>query len=189
MTNIFTEVKNCSLCQDSLPKPPNPVVQLNKHAKILIIGQAPGRMAHDNSKPFSDASGERLRGWLGVSEEVFYNPLNFAIMPMSFCYPGKGSSGDLPPLKRCAPHWHARLNAELKMAELTLLVGQYAQRYYLPNYQGVTHAVRNEGSAQKQLLCVPHPSPRNHFWVRKNTWFETDVLPRLQTRVKEVLNF
>ncbi len=188
LPDLLDQIHACTLCQASLPLPPRPVLQAGSGARILIVGQAPGLRAHDTATPWNDPSGERLRSWLQVSREQFYNPDLFAIVPMGFCYPGKGRSGDLPPRPECAPHWHARLLEQLPSIGLTLLIGQYAQRYYVPGPQvSLTERVRNGRNLPDNLLPLPHPSPRNIRWFRNNPWFDAEVVPELRRRVGALL--
>ncbi|MGB7815725.1 MAG: uracil-DNA glycosylase family protein [Methylotenera sp.] len=157
-------------------------------ARILIAGQAPGRKVHETGMPFNDASGDRLRSWLGISREVFYDATQVAILPMGFCFPGTGKSGDLPPRPECAPAWRAALLAHLKNLELTLVIGQYAQAYHLPGeVASVTEAVRAWRKDWPQTVPLPHPSPRNNLWLKRNPWFEEELVPALRKRVSEVL--
>ncbi|MEM6630737.1 MAG: uracil-DNA glycosylase family protein [Bacteroidota bacterium] len=158
-------------------------------SKIVIISQAPGRVVHENGVPWQDKSGNNLRRWLGVDNDVFYNTANFAILPMGFCFPGTGKSGDLPPRKECAPQWHSLLRPQLHSVQLTLLVGQYAQKYYLKDQRekNLTETVRNFGRYLPAFFPLPHPSPRNNIWQKKNAWFLREVLPELGRRVNEIL--
>jgi uracil-DNA glycosylase len=166
-----------------------PVVQLHPRARILIAGQAPGRKVHASGVPFDDASGDRLRDWLGVTRVEFYDPERFAIVPMGFCYPGTGSSGDLPPRPECAPAWRERVLAQLQEIRLTLVIGQYAQAYHLPDGpRTVTEAVRDWRSHWPTAIALPHPSPRNNLWMARNKWFGSDVLPELRARVRTLLS-
>lgn len=164
------------------------MLQLHPRARILVAGQAPGRKVHESGVPFADASGDRLRDWLGVSREVFYNPQQVAILPMAFCFPGSGKSGDLPPREECAPAWREKLLGQLENLKLTLVVGQYAQAYHLPcAAESVTAAVQSWLNHWPHIVPLPHPSPRNNIWLRRNPWFEKELLPRLKTRVEKVL--
>ena len=186
---LLHEVRACTLCAKELPLGPRPVLQLDPRARVLIAGQAPGRRVHESGVPFQDASGERLRDWMGVSPEVFYDPAQIAILPMGFCYPGTGRSGDLSPRPECAPAWRERLLAQLRRLELTLVIGQYAQEYHLAAAQGasLTETVRAWRDYWPERLPLPHPSPRNNLWLRKNPWFEKEVLPALRRRVRSLL--
>lgn len=154
---------------------------------MLIIGQAPGSRVHASGIPWDDPSGERLRDWIGVGSDQFYTDPRLAIMPMGFCYPGRGKSGDLPPRKECAPQWHEPLLAAMPEVELVLLIGLYAQKYYLDDgFSTLTERVRAQGCTQ-QYLSLPHPSPRNQIWLKKNPWFDSDILPLLKNRVAKIL--
>ena len=158
-------------------------------ARINIVGQAPGVKAEQTRLYWNDKSGDRLREWLGVDREIFYHSDLFAVIPMDFYYPGKGKSGDLPPRKGFAEKWHPQILADLPTIELTLLIGQYAQKYYLPeNTLNVTETVQNYAKFLPHFLPLVHPSPRNQLWLAKNPWFEQEVVPRLQQRVKEILS-
>lgn len=185
---LLREVRACVLCAAHLPLGPRPVLQLHRGARILVAGQAPGRKVHASGRPFTDASGDRLRDWLGVDESTFYDPERLAIMPMGFCYPGTGRSGDLPPRPECAATWRAALLAKLPALELTLVIGQYALAYHLPEATGsLTETVRDWRRHWPTLVPLPHPSPRNNLWLRNNPWFERDVLPALRARVRTLL--
>lgn len=184
------ELKACQHCALILPLGPNPVVQISPHAKILIIGQAPGTKAHQTGIPFNDASGDRLRLWLNIGREQFYNEKEIAIMPMGFCYPGRHpKGGDLPPIAACAPLWHSKTLAYLPNIQLTLLVGQYSQAYYLRDKakKTLTETVKSWRDFLPTYFPLPHPSWRNNGWCRANDWFEAEALPQLQTRVHSIL--
>lgn len=186
LTQLLDEVRRCDLCAADLVDGVNPVVQANEQARLLIIGQAPGLRVHKSGVPWDDASGERLRRWLGLDKTVFYGNL-VAIIPMGFCYPGKGKSGDLPPRKECALAWHSKLRAQLPHIQLTILIGQYAQNYYLPNPQKtLTATVQNFREYLPKFLVLPHPSPRNNIWLAKNPWFEKEALPVLRERINNL---
>lgn len=185
---LIDKIRACTLCKERLPQPPKPILQLTGSAPILIAGQAPGIRAHEQGKAFSDPSGVRLRSWLGVSENEFYNPSNFAIVPMGFCYPGTGKNGDLPPLPLCAQTWRADIMTQLKNRKLTLVLGQYAMNYHSKRrYKTVTEAVEDWRSSWPEQLILPHPSPRNNRWFKRNPWFEQDVIPQLQARVRQLV--
>lgn len=186
---LLAEIHACTVCQSELPLGANPIVQLSAPSKIALVSQAPGAIAHGKSLPFQDASGRTLRSWLGVDEETFYKPDNFAIVPIGFCYPGKGKSGDLPPRSACALLWHKRVWEQLTNVQLTILIGQYAQQYYLPNArrQTLTETVQNYQSYLPTYFPLVHPSPRNGIWQRKNLWFEAEVVPQLQELVRRIL--
>ncbi|SFC72978.1 uracil-DNA glycosylase family protein [Pseudoalteromonas denitrificans] len=196
LENLIEQVKFCTLCQENLPLGPRPVIQLSHKSKILIAGQAPGLKVHKTGLPFNDASGDRLREWLGVTQEVFYDDTQFAILPMGFCYPGKGKSGDLPPRAECASTWREKLLNELKNIELTIVIGQYAQAYHLPKSSNnvlkkmskkVTDNVKNWQDFWPQIIPLPHPSPRNNIWLKRNPWFKAELLPPLKDRVHSIL--
>jgi uracil-DNA glycosylase len=185
---LLAEVRACRLCEAHLPLGPRPVLQLQAGARILIAGQAPGRKVHASGLPFDDASGERLRAWMGIGREVFHDAARIAIVPMGLCYPGTGRSGDLPPRPECAPAWRAALLAHLTRVELTLVIGRYAQAWHLPEAgASVTEAVGAWRSRWPQLVALPHPSPRNNLWFARHPWFEADLVPELQRRVAQVL--
>lgn len=175
----------CTLCEAYLPLGPRPVVRAGAGAKLLVIGQAPGTKVHASGIPWDDPSGKRLRQWLQMSDVTFYDPEQVAIMPMGFCYPGKGKSGDLPPRPECAPTWHPRLLRHLPNIELVLLIGQYAQGRYLQDaHKTLTERVRAFADCPEGFLPLPHPSPRNQLWLKKNPWFEAEVLPSLRARLQ-----
>lgn len=182
-------ISRCTTCSAHLPHGIRPVLAAHPQSKVAIIGQAPGSVVHRTGVPWDDKSGERLRHWLGVTNEVFYDPQNFALLPMGFCYPGKGKSGDLPPRPECAPQWHTRLLDELANLQLILLVGSYAQNYYLrASAKGtLTETVRNFKSYLPKFLPLPHPSPRNNIWLKRNAWFEEELLPTLREKISHHL--
>ena len=187
LRDLLAEVQGCTLCAQALPHGVRPIVQIHGEARLLIAGQAPGRRVHESGVPFDDPSGDRLREWLGVSRQTFYDPRQIAILPMGFCYPGTGKSGDLPPRPECAPAWRERLLAHLDRLELVLVVGQYAQEYHLPERRRtVTETVRAWRDAWPRVVPLPHPSPRNNLWLRRNPWFETELLPALRQRVGDL---
>ncbi|WP_075989047.1 uracil-DNA glycosylase family protein [Vibrio fluvialis] len=177
LCDLLREVRQCRVCEPVLPLGANPVIQAHEEARILIIGQAPGIRVHESSIPWNDPSGDRLRQWLNVDKETFYDPKQIAIMPMGLCYPGKGKSGDLPPRKECAPQWHQKVLAQLPNIEITLLIGQYAQNYYLKDKPStLTDTVRQWQRWAPHYIPLPHPSPRNTLWLKKNPWFEDEVV-------------
>lgn len=185
---LVQQVRACTVCREVLPLGPRPVVQLSKTSRILVVGQAPGRKVHDTGLPFNDPSGDRLRQWMGLSREQFYDDRLLAILPMGFCFPGTGKSGDLPPRPECADTWRQVLLERLEHIELTLVIGQYAQAWHLPdNRKSVTENVRAWRSYWPAMLPMPHPSPRNIRWLKTNPWFEGEVVPRLQARIRELL--
>jgi len=187
LETLVDEIRACRVCADHLPLGPRPVVRMAQSAQILIIGQAPGTKVHESGVPWNDASGDRLRAWMSVERDVFYDEQRIAIMPMGFCYPGRAlNGGDLPPRPECASLWHDRLRALLPNIGLTLLVGGYAQKHYLgPIYRKtMTETVRHGLEYGPGILPLPHPSWRNSAWIKKNSWFESKVLPELRRRVR-----
>ena len=186
---LLGEVRACRICEAHLPNPPRPVLRASPSASLLIVGQAPGRRVHATGIPWNDPSGDLLREWLRLTRDAFYDERRIAIIPVGFCYPGSGESGDLPPRPECAPHWHPRLRAQLPGIRLTLLVGSYAQAYYLGERRKKTLAetVRARGEYLPEFFPLPHPSPRNRRWMKNNAWFDRDVVPQLRRRVKACL--
>jgi uracil-DNA glycosylase len=182
---LLAEVRACRLCAPDLPLGPRPILQLDRRARILIAGQAPGRRAHEAGIPFSDVSGDRLRDWLGVDRDTFYDARRIAILPMGFCFPGTGKGGDLPPRPECAATWRQRLLAQLPKLELTLVIGHYAAAWHLPASSGqrLSERVADWRRYWPQILPMPHPSPRNQRWLRDHPWFADEVLPMLRARV------
>lgn len=189
LSELLAQVRACRRCEPQLPLGARPLLQVDCRARILVVGQAPGRKAHAAATPFPDVSGDRLRNWMGVDRARFYDPGRIAILPMAFCYPGTGNSGDLPPPPECARHWRSRLLAHLPRVELTLLVGRYALAWHLPETarQPLGTIVENWETYWPRLLPMPHPSPRNQRWLRERPWFEQRVLPLLRARVGELL--
>ncbi|WP_020209270.1 uracil-DNA glycosylase family protein [Gilvimarinus chinensis] len=186
--SLWRDIHECAQCQAHLPLPARPVLQASPASRILIAAQAPGIRAHESATPFDDPSGDRLRQWLGVTREAFYNPDNFALIPMGFCYPGTGTNGDLPPRPECAPLWREPLLERLSNTELTLVIGQYAQAWHLPNTgKTLTERVARWKELWPDVLPLPHPSGRNNRWLAKNPWFEAEILPRLRERVATIL--
>ncbi len=187
---LLEQVSKCVICEPELSLGARPVIQFNANARILIAGQAPGVKVHETGVPFNDASGKRLRNWLGVSDDEFYDAQNFAILPMGFCYPGKGKSGDRPPRKECAIAWREKILAQLNNVELTIILGKYAQAYHLPHTKQLplTELVKSWRDYWPKYLSLPHPSPRNNIWLKKNPWFEEQVLPELSSQIRSLLN-
>lgn len=190
MEKLLSTIRACDLCLNDLPLGPKPIVTVENSSKIIVIGQAPGTFVHRTGIAWNDQSGKRLRKWLAVSDDEFYNTANFGIMPMGFCYPGKGKSGDLPPKKICAKTWHPQILQKLKAPQLFLLIGQYVQKEYLPHTKKMTltNRVMNYQNFLPTYFVLPHPSPRNTLWQQKNEWFEKTVVPVLQTTIHEILH-
>ena len=188
--DLIARIKACEICAHELPLPPKPIVQFHPNAKILIAGQAPGIITHEKGIPFDDASGDRLRHWMGVDRTTFYDANKIAIVPMGFCYPCNGKSGDLPPRKECAEHWQAQIHKELKNIEFKLVIGQYAQAWHLEmkKKNTVTDIVKQWQRFLPGTIPLPHPSPRNNIWLKRNPWFEEELIPVLQQRIKALLN-
>lgn len=189
LVHFLADIRACTLCAEHLPLGPSPVLQVHPNARILIAAQAPGRKAHASGMPFTDASGDRLRAWLDMDIATFYDPERVAIVPMGFCYPGTGKAGDLPPRPECAETWRAPVLARLANLELTLVMGQYALGYHLPNSgKTVTERVSRWREHWPSVVPLPHPSPRNNRWLRRNPWFEEEVVPAIRRRVREILD-
>lgn len=188
---LAAEIRTCQVCRPHLPHPCRPVLQGSASARIRIIGQAPGTRVQASGRPFTDPSGDRLRHWMGVSEAEFYDPRLFAITPMAFCFPGlDAKGGDRPPRRECAPLWHDRVTAALPHVEMTLLIGLHAQRRYLglPASASLTETVLRWRDFLPGFVALPHPSWRNTAWLRRNPWFENEVLPYLRSRIREILH-
>ena len=187
---LLAEIRACRLCAAHLPDGPRPVVQASPSSRLLIVGQAPGRKVHASGIPFDDVSGDRLRTWLAIDRDTFYDAQRIALVPMGFCFPGSSRNGDLPPRPECAPTWHLRLLPRLKHVQLTLAIGQYAQAGMLGAHCGrtLTDTVQAWRShLERGVLPLPHPSPRNQLWLKRNPWFEQEVLPVLRRHVSQVL--
>jgi uracil-DNA glycosylase len=188
LVSVLKNVRQCTLCAAHLRLEPRPIVQAAIDSRILIVGQAPGSKAHASGVPFDDASGDRLRDWMGIPKAIFYDPAMVAIVPMGFCYPGTGKSGDLAPRPECAPAWREKLLSKLKHVELTLVIGQYAHEYHFSGTKtNLTERVRAWRSYGPSVVPLPHPSPRNHLWLKRNPWFGDELLPALQLKVKSLL--
>jgi len=189
LETLLAEVRACELCARDLPLGPRPTLAAHLNSKILIVGQAPGTRVHDTGIPWNDASGKRLRSWLGVGRDKFYDATRFAIIPMGFCYPGRlPRGGDAPPRPECAPKWHARLLAALPEIELTVLIGMYAQNYYLQEKpRTLTESVTNWRSFGSAVIPTPHPSWRTSAWQKNHPWFEAELLPELRRRVAALI--
>ena len=189
MNDLISEIKKCTICLPHLEHGVNPVLSASKESKIIIIGQAPGSVVHRTGIPWDDKSGDRLRNWLGVTEAEFYDERLFALLPMGFCYPGKGKSGDLPPRSECAPQWHKLVLDDIASKKLIILIGNYAQHYYLKGAvkKNLTDTVKNYAEYLPLYLPLPHPSPRNNIWLKKNEWFEQEVIPELKRNIKSII--
>lgn len=188
---VLAEARACRVCEAHLPLGPRPVLRASPSARLLIVGQAPGTKVHATGIPWNDASGDRLRDWLGLEREAFYDERRIAIVPMGLCYPGRDAAGgDRPPRPECAPLWHGRVRALMPKIGLTLLVGSYAQKFYLrPRGRGLTmtETVRDWRSCLPDFLPTPHPSWRTTGWLKRNPWFEAELVPDLRRRVKRLL--
>ncbi len=190
LSQTLERVRSCEHCIEHLPHGARPVLQVGQNAKILIAGQAPGSKVHATGIPFDDPSGDRLRMWMGVDKTQFYDENQIAILPMGFCYPGTGKSGDLPPRKECADLWRDQLLAMMPKIELTLIIGQYAIAWHLPESkkESLTNTVKAWKTHWPKKLPLPHPSPRNNIWLKKNDWFEDTIIPSLQKQVRSLLS-
>ncbi len=189
LSDLMKEVQACNVCANKLPLGPRPVIQVSAKATILIAGQAPGRKVHQTGIPFDDPSGETLRAWLGIDRATFYDRERIAILPMAFCYPGRGRSGDLPPSTECAPLWRERLLAEMPNIDLTVVIGRYAQQHHLGSEgkETLTETVLSFRDYLPTTFPLPHPSPRNGPWLKRHSWFDRDVIPALRSVVARVL--
>ncbi|MCR9141207.1 MAG: uracil-DNA glycosylase family protein [bacterium] len=190
LTGTLKEARACTVCSEHLPLGPRPIVRAHKQSRILLVGQAPGTRVHNTGVPWNDPSGDRLRAWLNIDKEIFYDESIFAIVPMGFCYPGRDQrGGDAPPRPECAPLWHAKLRKYMPDIQLTILIGKYAQAYYLEDRVKKTlgdtvKAYREYGEG---IMVLPHPSPRNTMWLKKNPWYEKQIVPELRRRVRALL--
>ena len=187
MKKLLSEIRNCRVCEKHLEFGVNPIIAASPQSRIVVIGQAPGRIVHETNIPWNDKSGDNLRNWMGIDKALFYNAEFIALMPMGFCYPGKNKAGDLPPRPECAPLWHHQLLASMSQVKLILLIGQYAQNYYLGEKTTLTETVRNYKTYLPKFFPLPHPSPRNNIWQAKNDWFGKKVLPDLKKHVQHIL--
>lgn len=188
MDSLLKEIKKCEICKAHLPYGANPVLTFSASSKIAIIGQAPGRIVHETGIPWNDKSGERLRDWMGITSEEFYDTSTYAIVPMGFCYPGTGTSGDFPPRKECTPQWHPTIFDALKQIEVYILIGSYAQKYYLKKQskKNLTETVKDFKEYLPHYIVLPHPSPRNNIWLKKNPWFEKELIPELKGVIRSL---
>lgn len=190
MKELIEDIKGCTVCVPFLELGPRPVLSADLNSRIIIIGQAPGTVVHKSGVPWDDQSGDNLRAWMDIDKNTFYDPKQIALIPMGFCYPGKGKSGDLPPRKECAPLWHEALISKMKNVELIILIGKYAQDYYLNQSprKKLTENVRDFRDFLPQYFVLPHPSPRNNIWQAKNSWFKEEVLPKLKSVTRDILH-
>jgi len=187
---LLKEIRGCTLCADDLVDGVRPVVRASESARILVAGQAPGSKVHATGIPFDDPSGDRLREWMAIDSNLFYDESKIALVPMGFCYPGKGKSGDLPPRSVCADTWRQPLIDALPSVRLVLVIGQYAQAWHLDKVEkNLTETVRAFAGYGKTIMPLPHPSPRNNIWLKRNPWFAADVLPELRRRVATALSY
>jgi uracil-DNA glycosylase family 4 len=189
MNKLLGQIRNCKQCEQHLEFGSNPIIAASPKSKLIIIGQAPGRIVHNTGIPWNDKSGDNLRKWLGIDKPTFYDKDIVALIPMGFCYPGKGKSGDLPPRHECAPLWHHKLFSSMTHAKLVLLIGSYAQDYYLGDQaqSTLTETVQQFKTYLPKYFPLPHPSPRNNIWQAKNKWFELEVLPVLKRHVRQII--
>jgi len=185
---LLAEVRACRDCAAVLPLGPRPVFQVHPAARLLIAGQAPGRRVHDSGVPFDDASGQRLRDWLGLDAATFYDPRRVAILPMAFCFPGTGPGGDRPPPPRCAARWREPLLRSMPVTRLTVVLGMHALRWHLPDEADADLSAAVRATRVAPVVVLPHPSPRNNRWLAQHPWFEADVLPALRERVAQALD-
>jgi uracil-DNA glycosylase len=186
--DLLASIRACEVCVPHLPEGPRPIVQASATARIVIIGQAPGRRVHRSGVPWDDASGNTLRAWLGLTGDQFYDSTLVALLPMGFCYPGSTKSGDKPPRPECAPLWHDAVLSRLPADRLDVIIGTYAQKRYITNRAStLTETVANWREHLPDQIVLPHPSPRNRHWLSKNPWFEDEALPEMKTRVQEVI--
>lgn len=187
--SLIKDIRSCTYCVNNLPLEPKPVVSFSSKSRIIIVGQAPGLKVHKTGIPWNDASGKRLREWLGVTKEQFYDTNIFGIVPMGFCYPGRGKSGDNPPRPECAEIWMEKVLKFLRNKELIILIGQYSQDYFLAERKKatLTETVRSWKEYSPDYFVLPHPSPRNNIWLKKNPWFQDSTLKALRTRIKKLI--
>lgn len=190
MEKLLTSIRACGICAAHLPLGPNPIVTAHPDARVIIIGQAPGTKVHKTSIPWDDPSGKQLRKWLNCDNDVFYDPTKVSLVPMGFCYPGKGKTGDLPPRPECAPEWHEQLLDKMPNIQLIILIGMYSQKYYLKDTakKTLTETVKNYEEYGPKIIPLPHPSPRNRFWLTKNPWFDVEVVPILQSAFAKAIS-
>lgn len=186
---LLSDIQACRICEDHLPCGPRPVIQASSTAKILIVGQAPGIRVHETGIPFNDLSGDRLREWMGIDCDKFYDERKIALVPMGFCYPGTGKTGDLPPRLECADKWRDEMMEHLKNVELTLIIGGYAINWHLKGQKKrtLTQTVKCYKEYGDHIMVLPHPGPRNNIWLKKNPWFQAEIIPELKSRIRKIL--
>lgn len=188
LSHLLGDISRCTVCAEHFEHDPRPVVQVGTKARIVIIGQAPGRKVHESGIPWDDASGRTLRTWLDLTHEQFYDPDIVAIVPMGFCFPGSAKSGDKPPRPECAPLWHEELLGHLPDDRLEIIIGMYAQKRYITDRKKtLTETVANWRDYLPTQAVLPHPSPRNQHWLTKNPWFIKETVPAIRERVTDVL--
>jgi len=189
LERLLREIRACRLCETQLPLGPRPILRAATSARLLVVGQAPGTRVHESGIPWNDASGIRLRRWMSLEREAFYDERRIAIVPMGFCYPGRGEAGDLPPRPECSATWHAKLLPLLPNVRLTLLIGHFAQAYFLGERRKktLTDTVQAYAEYLPRFLPLPHPSPRNQLWLKNNPWFEAEFVPVLRQQVADAL--
>ena len=186
---LLADIRACRICEDILPMGPRPVLQVGPKARVLIVGQAPGIRVHETGVPFNDPSGDRLRDWMGVDRDTFYDDTQIALVPIGFCFPGTAKYGDVPPPPVCAETWRQRVMDQIPHVRLTIVLGQHAHKWHLPKkHKTLTDNVRAWESYGESLIPLPHPSPRNNIWLKKNPWFADDLLPVLKDRVARALS-
>lgn len=186
MSKLIREIRSCTFCERELPLEPRPILQFHRSSRMLLVGQAPGIKAHDSRKPWNDASGERLREWLNLSHDQFYDPKFLSIVPMGFCYPGRGQSGDLPPRKECSALWMDSILSHLKKLEHIIVVGSYSANYFL-GPGDLTAKIHEHAQNDSPYIVLPHPSPRNNIWLKKNEWFEHESLKLIRLKLRQHL--
>ncbi|MEH6477424.1 MAG: uracil-DNA glycosylase family protein [Sneathiella sp.] len=189
LKNLLAEIRACKICEPHLVDGCRPVLQVSSAARIMVVGQAPGRRVHESGIPFDDPSGERLRDWMGIDRNIFYDEKQINIIPMGFCFPGTGKSGDLPPRKECAAAWRNRLLENLAEVDFTIVIGKYAMDWHLAGKgkKTLTDTVKSWQEYWPKIAVLPHPSPRNNIWLKRNPWFEGELLPPLKARIKALL--
>lgn len=179
---LLKEIRACSLCEDVLPFAPKPILQFSKKSSLLIVGQAPGLAAHNTEKPWNDKSGIRLRHWICIKDEDFYNPSKTAIVPMGFCYPGRGTGGDNPPRPECSVRWMDIILNHLSKVKVKIIIGSYAASYFCHD-KNLQNNIKHHAYNDSDMIVLPHPSPRNNIWLKKNPWFEIECLPAIRTKL------